>query len=334
MSRYFLIVNDVLTMRKFSPSANASALRELTTAPYRPAARTFSGTVRVLVPTIDATLLLGIPSLYDNDVRYLSESGGAVIQTKNGHRTALVTNATTYVGPPAVQALLDRDVRVLCQDESFSDREAAAAFERAHPGCEVTSSTEPDDLVQEMLSRFGRIDVLISNDVPRGLTSIESSGDPLHDLQPYVDSLLLVPAKLVSATLESMKRERLGSIVLVTSGAPLRNPMQSTAAGSTLAVGYSVARAATNALARAVAADVAEFNIQVNAIAPFYVFSPVFWPSELGEKDPEYMDEIKRMVPMGRFGSPTEVGALIGALTSGEMQFVSGQVIAFSGAGC
>ena len=257
-----------------------------------------------------------------------------MVASEDGRRTALVTNVTTYVGPAAVEALLNRDTRVLCQDESFSDRAAAAAFERTHPGCDVTGSTEPDDLVHEMLSRYGRIDVVVSNDVPRGVTWTESSGGPLDDLQPYVDSLLLAPARLISASLPSMKRDRSGSIVLVTSGAPLRNPMQSQAAGSDLAVGYSVGRAATNALARSLAADVAGFNIQVNAIAPFYVFSPVFWPSELGENDPVYLDEIKRMVPMGRFGSPAEAGALIGALTSGEMQFVSGQVIAFSGAGC
>ena len=66
----------------------------------------------------------------------------------------------------------------------------------------------------------------------------------------------------------------------------------------------------------------------------FLVYSETFFPSELGAEDPKFASFVKKLVPMQRFGAPEEIGTLIWQLASGDMSFVSGQVIAFSGAGC
>lgn len=87
-------------------------------------------------------------------------------------------------------------------------------------------------------------------------------------------------------------------------------------------------------LAKSLAGELAPYNIKVNAVAPFLVYNQTFFPSEIGAEDPKYSSLVKKMVPMQRFGAPEEIGSLIWQLASGELSFVSGQVIAFSGAGC
>jgi NAD(P)-dependent dehydrogenase (short-subunit alcohol dehydrogenase family) len=48
-------------------------------------------------------------------------------------------------------------------------------------------------------------------------------------------------------------------------------------------------------------------------------------------EDPKYVQRLKEMVPMQRLGRPDEIGALIAFLASGKAEFVTGQVIAFTG---
>jgi len=252
-------------------------------------------------------------------------------------KVAFVTNAKEYAGPPAAAALARAGWDVFCSDQSFASTSSRKIYELENPRRYAASARDAAEFVAEGLARFGRIDALISNDIPTGSRLLAgASAEPLSDasdlldeVEVLLDTLVAEPVRLLRAALPLMKAARSGSIVLVTSGAPLRTPTQ---------VGvshiYIAARAATNALTKSLAREVGAYNIQVNAVAPFFVYSPTFFPSEIGAKDPKYMPFMNQCVPMQRFGAPEEIGTLIALLGSCEMGFVSGQVIAFSGAGC
>jgi NAD(P)-dependent dehydrogenase (short-subunit alcohol dehydrogenase family) len=252
-------------------------------------------------------------------------------------KVGFVTNAKEYAGAPAVAALAQAGWDVFCHDDSFNSPEVRAHYERENPGRYAASAQGAAAFIAEGVGRFGRIDALISNDIPKGTrilkartaaTSSLEVSDPLEDFEVHLDSLVAEPVRLLRAALPTMKEALAGSIVLITSGAPLRSP---TIGGPH---GYTAARAASNMLAKSLASELAPYNIQVNAVAPFLVYSQTFFPSEIGAEDPKYAPLVKKMVPMGRFGAPEEIGSLIWQLASGNMSFVSGQVIAFSGAGC
>ena len=144
-----------------------------------------------------------------------------------------------------------------------------------------------------------------------------------------IDVLLLRPERFVSAAIAAMLRRGGGRILLVTSGAAWRFPHRSSD-GNT---GYLAARSGANSLARTLAVKHAADNIQINVMAPFYLYSERVFPSQVGPEDPKYQSQLKRDVPMGRFGRMDEAGALAAFLLSGSSTFTSGQVIAFSGAG-
>ena len=252
-------------------------------------------------------------------------------------KAGFVTNAKEYAGAPAAAALAKAGWDVFCQDDSFTSPAVRAQYERENPGRYAASAQDAAAFIAEGVERFARIDALISNDVPKGtrlmkagsiVTSSLEAADLLEEFEVHLDSLVVEPVRLLRAALPTMKAARAGSIVLITSGAPLRTPAMGGPHG------YTAARAAANMLAKSLAGELAPYNIQVNAVAPFLVYNQTFFPSEIGAADPKYARFVKKMVPMQRFGAPEEIGSLIWQLASGEMSFVSGQVIAFSGAGC
>ena len=252
-------------------------------------------------------------------------------------RAGFVTNAKEYAGAPAAAALAKAGWDVFCHDDSFASPEVRAHYERENPGRYAASAQAAAAFIAEGVERFGRIDALISNDIPKGTRLIGAgttapsslgSSDLLEEFEVYLDALVMEPVRLLRAALPTMKAARAGSIVLITSGAPLRTPAMGGPHG------YTAARAATNMLAKSLAGELAPYNIQVNAVAPFLVYNQTFFPSAIGAEDPKYASLVKKMVPMQRFGAPEEIGSLIRQLASGEVSFVSGQVIAFSGAGC
>jgi NAD(P)-dependent dehydrogenase (short-subunit alcohol dehydrogenase family) len=252
-------------------------------------------------------------------------------------KTAFITNAREYAGAPAAAAFARSGWTVFCHDDSFTSPQARSDYEQQNPGQHAAQATDLAMFVAEGIARFGQIDALISNDIPKVASAkggrltgkdVLEVDDLFDGFEGLVASLLIEPVRLLRAALPSMKAARRGSIILVTSGSPMRVPPMA------IAHGYCASRAAANSLAKSLAGELAPFNIQVNAVAPFLVYSQTMFPSDIGADDPQFAPLVEQLVPMKRFGTPEELGALILQLTSGEMNFVSGQVIAFSGAAC
>ena len=141
--------------------------------------------------------------------------------------------------------------------------------------------------------------------------------------QESISALLLFPVELSQRLLPAMKATQRGRFVFVTSARYLQPE-----------VGFAVAttvRAATTAFARSLAREAAAHGIQVNVVAPNYLYSEAYYPRARFIDDPAGKAEIAGKVPMGRLGEPEEIGELIGFLASGKSQFVTGQVIDFTG---
>ncbi len=135
------------------------------------------------------------------------------------------------------------------------------------------------------------------------------------------DALVHPTMRFVRAVLPQMIERRSGKIIVVTSAAPLRPTPKSDA--------YSAARGAQNAYVRAVGADVARHNVQVNAIGQAYVESVDAFQRETW--DTEGMQRQLRHVPVGRIAESWEQAELVTFLASGSSDFFAGQVIPFAG---
>lgn len=88
-------------------------------------------------------------------------------------------------------------------------------------------------------------------------------------------------------------------------------------------VNYSAAKAALIGATKALAQEVAPRNITVNAVAPGFI------TTDMTKELPE--DELKKMIPAGRFGKAEEVAALVDFLASDEAAYITGEVINING---
>ena len=86
---------------------------------------------------------------------------------------------------------------------------------------------------------------------------------------------------------------------------------------------YSAAKAALIGATKALAQEVAARKVTVNAIAPGFIATDM--TKELNEA------ELKKLIPLGRFGKPEEVAALTSFLASDESAYITGQVISING---
>ncbi len=86
---------------------------------------------------------------------------------------------------------------------------------------------------------------------------------------------------------------------------------------------YSAAKSALIGATKALAQEVASRKVTVNAVAPGFIDTDM--TSELPK------DELKKMIPAGRFGKPEEVAALVKYLVSDEAAYITGQVIQING---
>ena len=225
-------------------------------------------------------------------------------------RVALVTGANTGIGW-GIANRLQRDGFALSFHTHHDDEEARSRFHEiagrgpAHwVSGDVSSPETGARLVAETLAALGQIDALVNN---AGV----STAKPALELTPDdFDTIFGVDVKgaffLAVAAAREMRARGGGAIVNVTS------VHESVARGGfTL---YAAAKAALGMITRSLALELAGDGIRVNAVAPGAI------AIERGQES----DEFRREIPLGRFGTPEEVAALVSFLVSEEASYVTG----------
>jgi len=130
-------------------------------------------------------------------------------------------------------------------------------------------------------------------------------------LQTSLDGFFYV----TRAVLNAMLLKRYGRIINIVSLSGLK--------GMAGQVNYSAAKAGVIGATKALAQEVGKRNITVNAVAPGFI------KTDMTEGLPE--DELKKMVPVNRFGTPEEVAHAVGFLASAEAGYITGNVINVNG---
>ena len=234
----------------------------------------------------------------------------------------LITHVNQYTGPGTLPVLLRENMHPFCHDLSFEDENAALSFEQAYPGTTALRAQTPESLCDELKKRRVDLDAVVSNDVfPNNPCPIEDVS--IETLRASFEALMLFPFRLTQLLVPAMKQRKKGCFVFVTSARYLQPEY-----------GFSVAtsiRAGTTSFALALAREVASFGIQVNVLAPNYLYSEAYYPRARFVDDPEGRREISDKVPMGRLGGPEEAGETVAFLVSGRSAFMTGQVINFTG---
>lgn len=237
------------------------------------------------------------------------------------NKIILITDATHFIGKPGSTVLAREGAKIYAQDASFIEPEARTEFEQTVPGVTALAEQEPEDVVAAILKAEGRLDVLINNDAYPAVKATIEDAD-IDEFRKTLDALLVrgfAYAKYASAT---MKKAGQGKIIFVSSAVPKHGlPNYSM---------YTAARGGANTLAVSLAKELGKFNIQVNALAPNFVESPTYFPQELLD-NPETYKKITKPIPLGRLGKPEEAGEYLAFLASDKSDFITGQILYFSG---
>lgn len=240
-----------------------------------------------------------------------------------GERVGIVTGASRGIGRATALRLAQDGVRLLLVARERQDELERTAARCREQGAEVETlladvgaEDAADKVVAACLERFGRLDILVNNAgvAPEGL--LLGLRDPA--LSTLVATNILGPVRLCRAALRPMLSQRAGCIVNLSS-ALARQPQPGSAA-------YAGSKAFVEAFTRALAAEVGERGVRVNAVAPGFIETDM--TVKLRQRAGK---EISRRLGLRRLGTPEEVAGAVAFLCSTEAAYVSGAVLAVDG---
>jgi 3-oxoacyl-[acyl-carrier protein] reductase len=233
-------------------------------------------------------------------------------------RVAVVTGAARGLGAAIAAGLHARGATVVLADIDDAGARAGEIGERAWAApVDVRDRDSVNALVEEVVRRSGRIDVLVNN---AALTPIGS----LWDVEPDEwDDVLAVnlrgPLFTIQAVGPRMIAQGWGRIVNIASDA-------GQAGGTVTGPHYSASKAGLLVLTKIAARELAPHGVTVNAVAPAAIESPI-----LDALPRATREAVAGSIPVGRLGRPEEVAALVAYLASEDAAYVTGATFDLNG---
>ena len=241
-------------------------------------------------------------------------------------KVALITGSSRGLGLAEAEALAAEHVHVAVNGRDAAAVEAAAAHIRAGGGradafpADVTDEAAVERLVADVVSRCGSLDILVNNAGVAGKRLGRHVDEiDIGDWDAIIDSHLRSTFLCTKHAAQIMKQRRWGRIVNTAS-------VHVTGGGRPGVSSYSAAKAAVAGFGRTVAKELGAWGITVNTIAPGYIQTDM-----LDGYPPAFFDTIRRQSPLGRLGTPQEVGALVAFLCSVPAGYVTGALICIDG---
>ena len=189
---------------------------------------------------------------------------------------------------------------------------------------DVASSSSMQNLSEYVLKKYGSIDIMVNN---AGITHLPK---PLEEVgEEEFDKVFAVNSKSVffcgKFFIPHMKKEKKGSVLNVASTAGL-SPRPNLN-------WYNATKGWMITATKAMAVELAPFNIRVNSLAPVAGDTPLL-KSFLGEDTPERRNAFLSTIPIGRFSTPKDLGNAACFLCSDEASMITGSILEVDGGRC
>jgi NAD(P)-dependent dehydrogenase (short-subunit alcohol dehydrogenase family) len=240
-------------------------------------------------------------------------------------KVALITGASRGIGEAIAIAYAQAGARVVLASRKQTDLDGVAQRIREAGGEALPLAVHTGDptavtaMVEKAVSTFGGIDIIVNNAATNPhfgpiLTAEDSHWDKILDvnLKGYF--------RVVKACVETMKARGGGKVINMASVAGLEpQPMMGI---------YSISKAAVLMLTKVLSVELAQFNIQVNAIAPGFVktkFSSALW------QNPQINQAVLNTIPQKRMAEPQEIAGMAIYLASPASSFVTGAIFSIDG---
>jgi 3-oxoacyl-[acyl-carrier protein] reductase len=237
-------------------------------------------------------------------------------------RVAIVTGAASGIGRGIAEAFAEEGAAVAIADKN---EQGAQTVADGIAGCggraiavqvDVTDEALVGAMVERVLADLGRIDILVNN---AGIDTISTVVEmPLAMWQQMMDVNLTSVFLCTKAVLPTMIAQRWGRIINLGSQLGLE--------GTDRMVHYCAAKAGVHGFTKALAYELAPHNINVNAIAPGPIETPL-----LASIPEDWLEKKKASIPLGRFGRVEEVTPTAVLLASDGGSYYTGATLNVSG---
>lgn len=230
------------------------------------------------------------------------------------NKKALITGGTKGIGSAIAKEFIELGASVI-----IVSRNEPKEFSNGHfIKTDLSKIAELERLVTKIKQDWGYLDILVNN---VGMNIRKKTDEySKEEYDKIINTNLLSVFELSRLCYPLLKKSTQGNIINISSVAGQKHIRT----GSI----YGMTKAAMIQLTKNLAAEWAEDRIRVNAVAPWYIKTPL---AESVLKNKEYYDEVINRTPMKKIGAPEDVAATVAFLCMPVAAYITGQCISVDG---
>ena len=247
--------------------------------------------------------------------------------SNSNKKVAIITGATGGIGFEVSRRLGTEGYTVILngiEAEKGAERVEElkeAGIDAEYHGFDVTNEALVTEHIKAIGEQYGKIDLLVNN--AGGLGGRSRFEDMTTEFYRFVMALNLDSVFFASrAAIPYLKKSNNPSIINFTSNAAW------TAGGPGAGI-YGTSKAGVHSITRALAKDLAEYGIRVNAVSPGTIDTP--FHAQIKSTKPEVFASWKNNILLGRLGQPEDVASVVSFLASEDAAFVTAETIQIGG---
>ena len=239
------------------------------------------------------------------------------------NKTAIISGATRGIGR-AIAIELAREGANISFNYLSSDT-AALELEKLINNAGVKAKSFKADIkdyeavkawVDDTKDLFGSIDIIVNNaGIIRDKALALMSTDDWHEV---INTNLNGTFNLSRASMIQLIKQKRGVIINISSVSGMMGLPRQT--------NYSASKAAIIGFTKSLAKEVGPYNVRVNAVAPGFIETDM-----LDDLNEEYINQVKKQVPLARFGRPEEIAKAVRFLASDDAAYVTGHTFVIDG---